>query len=113
MSFNMHAIDILIFENGVKCQEKYILKPISIDVSSTVEYPGRHIPVPDDVFVAQVLAGRFIRRPVNEPKLLGPVQDADLLDLAVGLDQPSFRGKLKIKTHALLGGVRKKGPNLD
>jgi hypothetical protein len=42
----------------------------------------------DDVFLAQVLAGRFVRRAVNESKLFGPVQGADLLDLAVGLDQP-------------------------
>ena len=53
----MYAIDILIFENSQKCQEKYILKPISIDVSSSVENSGRHIPMPDDVSLAQVLAG--------------------------------------------------------
>jgi hypothetical protein len=60
--------------------------------------------MPDDVFLAQVLAGRFIRRPVNKPELLGPVQGADLRDLTVSLDQPSFSGKIKIKTHALPGG---------
>ena len=98
MSFNMYAIDILIFENSQKCQEKYILKPISIDVSSSVENSGRHIPMPDDVSLAQVLAGGFIRRAVNEPELLGPVQGADLLDLTVSLDQPSLCTKKGAKS---------------
>jgi hypothetical protein len=53
--------------------------------------------MPDNVFPAQVTAGGFIRRAVNDAKLLGPVQGADLPDLAVGLDPPSFSGKLKIK----------------
>jgi hypothetical protein len=63
--------------------------------------------MPDNVFPAQVPAGCSIRRAVNDPKLLGPVQGAELLDLAVGLDPPSFSGKLKIQiksqTPPLLG----------
>ena len=109
LSFNLHAINSLIFENGAKCQEKCVYQsnikiPFLINLTPAMENPRRHIPVPDDVFLAQVPAVGFIRRPVNEPELFGAVQGANLLDLTVGFDQPSFSGKIKIKTNLLFGG---------
>ena len=64
---------------------------------------GRQVTVPDKIALLQVPAFFFIRRAINQPKLLGPVQCADLTDLVIGRNQPSITGEIQIYAFFLPG----------
>jgi len=84
-------------------QEMTVFITVLVDLAKAMKSPRRHIPMPDDVLPAQVPALLITRRAINDPKLLGSIQGADLLDIVVVFDQPSFSGKVKIKASLLAG----------